>query len=265
MTAARLTSGDDQRPARRAGPLAILAAQLAALAVAAGCGGPAVRAARDPLPQRFADTRYPLPETPDPGPPQAPPAPPDEPPEPFDTRIGPGPSQPPDEYRRSLQNAAVRDEEHHRLVQGYFALVETLYRVSMARSNSAEAYDPLPMMRFHGELATELSGQLVRAQGLTSAWTAAAEAAKVPLAGSLDEPGVPGRVRLFVQLSSCAADDLEARIAHGQRWVDAQRNHTSDAQLRTAPPPAQQFAQDMLLLKRTLDCSKLVARVLRRH
>ncbi len=240
-------------------PLAVLG-----LAALAACGGPQVRSKPRPQPPpQFANVRYPAPRPLPEEPAQLPPAPMED--DDLFPHSDPIATVRRDrvEMARAMRNAALRDEAHADLLHGYFALVETLYRVMPARGSAPDNYDPVPLMRFHGEISSDLDTQRLRAEVLAERWSELAAEQGVDLNGSVDEPSVAGRLRLLTKFSRCARDDLDARWQHGQRWVVAKADRRSDAELRADPPAPQQFASDMLLLRKTLDCSRYLARVMR--
>ncbi len=250
-------------PAGRSAFWRALCASVLALG-GAGCGSAQVHKQPAPSPTiRFADVAYPPPTPLPPGPVQlaSAPAESDELLLRHPTKTSPRPDR--SALSHSMQNAAVRDQVHAELVHSYWTLVETLYRIMPARGNQPDRYDSLPLLRFHAETAADLDTLLLQADALGERWSELAAEQGVDLDGSLDEPSAAGKLRLFIKFSRCVRDDVQARRQHGKRWQVAKAHYSSDAELRGDPPPAVQFAGDMQLLKKTLDCSRYVARVMR--
>lgn len=230
------------------------------------CGGSQVSTRPPPpSPKDFAGMQYPVPEALAAGEPQEPPPRMAAPPPVPRVEILPeadGQASGVTALAQHVKNAAVRDRETEMLVRGYFALVETLYRVSAGQPNGRdpERYDPVPLMRFHGHLIGELGQMAARAAVLQGRYQDLAAEQHVDLTGSLEAPGRHGKLRFYVRVTGCIRSDTEARMAHGANWLRA-HDRGEDA-LRTLEPPATRFAADMQLLARTVECSRLVARAL---
>jgi hypothetical protein len=179
------------------------------------------------------------------------------------TRPRPAPGSGPD-----LSNAAQRDMEMERLLRTYVKLTRTLYERFMLEKpptgGAPTAYDPVPAWRYQAEHLSELGAVSTRARRMLGRLDAIAELRGTTVARgdrhvpSREEAATrPGRLRLYHQLFSCLARDVEARMAHGRRFPDP----------APAGPAAFEPLQrgrllqtEMALMMTTISCSTLLNR-----
>ena len=236
---------------------------------AAACSGPQVEVGRAPQMDAaaFAGASYPAPQAIRPGPPQVAVPPPT-------ARIArlPPPPGPASELAQEVRNAALRDEHTEVLLRGYFGVVEALYREFSARRGVDADYDPIPLLRVHSSLAPELQGLRRRADALHGRFVELAKELGIGLegppepdshSGGARQPGRAEKLRRLAIFTSCASQDLKARLQHGELLTDALSKGLREEHLRNHPPPGEQLARDMGLMMRTLDCSKHAARLMR--
>lgn len=251
---------------------------LTGLSLFAGCGSssPALRAS--PRPVSYAGTQLPAPVPLARGPEQ-PPAVPDPadaaPPSPASLRAQADASRRAQAaaerpaYSEALRNAARRDEETERLTRHYLSLLSTMAQVAAARAahQTAEHYDPVPVMRLHAQMAPELGSMVARATLLAGHWAALASQLGLPLPPAAGSDGADreGRLRLLVATCGCIRDDAGERMAHGAIWQAAHDAGLDDAVIRKKEGTPQRYLADMEQLSRTVDCSQRALEVLRRR
>lgn len=258
------------RGARSGFRAALATALLTALAATAcGSAAPAIRESRPVV--SYAGTQLPAPVAPERGPEQ-PPAVPDPadapPPPPTPTRHSADASSAP-AYSEALRNAGRRDEETERLTRHYLSLLSTMAQVAAARAahQSAENYDPVPVMRLHAQVAPELGSMVARASLLAGHWAAVAQQLGLPLPPAAGSSGTDreGRLRLLVATCACIRDDASDRMAQGAVWQAAHDAGLDDAAIRKREGTPQRYLADMEQLARTVDCSQRALEVLRRR
>jgi len=225
--------------------------------VALGACAGATPAAKAPPPAAdFAGVRYPSPQSP----PQQAPQPPPSLLQPDDD--GPIASDRPG----ALDNAAVRDLEIERLLRAYFALVESLYRVTSARRMTApqhpEQYDCLPLWRMEAQSLQELEQLGQRAAALQGALLDLSQRLGIDLLGNQDGKDRAARVRLLFRISTCVRRDAQERAAQGMALLQAKQTEGGEQTLLDAQPAPMRYLADMTLLARTMECSKLASRAL---
>ncbi len=221
-----------------------------------GCAGAAHAPQAPPPPQDFAGVRYPSPEPPPPGAPQ--PAPSLLPPDDDGPIIADKPGV--------LDNAALRDLEIERLLRAYFALVESLYRVTAGRqppmTQRPEQYDSLPLWRMEAQSVPELAQLEQRAAAVQAALLDFAQRRNIDLLGAQDGKDRAARVRLLFRISTCVRRDAQERAAQGMALVQAMQSGTGERAFLDAQPAPMRYLADMTLLARTMECSKLASRAL---
>lgn len=228
--------------------------------VALGCS-PATSHKIAAEPVKFAGIRYPPPSGLPASEPQAAPEYVEDP-LPFPHRSTA--SLEPDASPAQLKNAAVRDEATEQLLRSYFGLVEIIYRVTAIRhpamAPGADDYDPLPLMRLHGQLSSELARMERHAAALVLVWEAIALQLHVELAEDLNESSLAGRLRVLVRATACVRDDVRERRSHAQVYEKALNGQADEQAMREALDPQKRFAADMQMLGRTVECAKMVGR-----
>ncbi|MSP90533.1 MAG: hypothetical protein EXR79_01820 [Myxococcales bacterium] len=158
-----------------------------------------------------------------------------------------------------VRNAATRDREVERMVRRYVAFVRTMVDGSAPRAltGSPDTSDPIVLLRLHAGLVRELGNLLHTATVLQERLEELSILYGIDLQGPVDAPRRAGRVRLLVRVCSCIRRDAEARVAQGQFYSDAQRGGRSDADLRAERSNSRATADDLAMLARTVDCSRL--------
>lgn len=233
------------------------------------CSSPQVEIRREPRLDAvaFAGAQYPAPQAMPAGTPQR-----AVPPPPGRIARLPPPPGPDSDLAKEVQNAALRDEHTELLLRGYFGVVEALYREFSARRGAEADYDPIPLLRVHSSLAPELEGLHKRAEALYGRYAEMAKQLGVVLDGTqqpepqdrpASPPGRAEKLRRLAAFTSCAGQDLKARLAHGEVLTAALAKGLGEDYVRKNPPPGEQLARDMGLMMRTLDCSKHAARLMR--
>ncbi len=172
------------------------------------------------------------------------------------------------DYAASLANAARRDEETERLTRNYLAMLSTLAQVSALRAanQTAENYDPIPILRLHAQMAPELGTLAARAGLLQLHWSELAGRLGLPLPPAAGSAGKDreGRIRLLVATCGCIRQDASARFSQGSVWLQARDAGLDDAAIRKREGTPMRYMADMEQLARTVDCSQRALEVLRR-
>lgn len=175
----------------------------------------------------------------------------------------------PAEFSEALRNAARRDEETERVTRHYLSMLSTMAQIAAARaaSQTAESYDPVPVMRLHAQIAPELGMLAARASLLQRHWAALAGQLGLALPPVVGSSGTDreGRVRLLVATCGCIRQDATERMAHGATWQTAHDAGIDDAVIRRREGTPQRYLADMEQLARTVDCSQRALEVLRRN
>jgi len=209
----------------------------------------------------FAGVAYPAPQGAQPGPAQPPPHPQRDLPYPS----GLPPTQPveKDVFSESLRNAALRDDAQLRLARDYHRVVELLLRASPGKGGSAEAYDSVPVYRLHDEMAVEWHALSVRAAALEARWVALAEGFGVDLSGGFEATDRDSRLRLHQRFARCVDSDARARTEHASTWNKLRAEGKSAAEVAASPPPAVQYARDVQMMARAMQCARFALQVIR--
>lgn len=163
----------------------------------------------------------------------------------------------------AVRNAARRDEEQNRLAHQYFTMARALIGSAAARGSPPDEYDPLPLMRLHIEILSELESMAARAQVLGSRWRELAEEWSISLSGPFDTNDVPGRLRAQDRFTQCVDSDARSRLDQAQMLLKARAAGKQDEDVRLDPPAPVHYHRDLKLTARAMECSRLAMRVLR--
>ncbi len=169
-----------------------------------------------------------------------------------------------------LHNAALRDHETEYLTRQYLRWVEQLYRIVRQMSSGGGMADPLSLRKWHGDNVSEMGALIEDAAALEGAFVDLAQLTGIDLAGSSQEPGRPGRVRLLFRLTACVRRDLAERTRDGLDYLDARRRGLDDAELRatmrSSPERIDKQTEDLIRqTSATLACAQLAGRAMGRE
>lgn len=150
-----------------------------------------------------------------------------------------------------------------RLARDYHRIVELLLRATPGKGGSAEAYDSVPVYRLHDELVDEWRVLSLRAAALDQRWARLAESLGIALAGGFEDKDRASRLRLQQRFAQCVDADALARLDHAATWNRLRSAGQDAAQIAADPPPAIQFARDVQMMARAMQCGRLALQVIR--